>query len=971
MWCNLQFMKPALIMITKNIKSRHNDEFKIIMKKHYSILSLLLLFSLPGYSQIIDLSGTWRFAVDREEKGETDQWYLKTLNDQVELPGSMQTNKKGDPVGLKTPWVGSINDDSFFKKERYAHYRTSDNFKVPFWLQPDTYYTGVAWYQRDITIPKTWKRRSIHLFFERCHWESRVWIDGKEAGVRNVLSTPHEYDLTELLSPGKHTISVRIDNAVRNIDPGENSHSISDHTQGNWNGIVGNMYLKAKGLSYYKQLEIYPNPEKGKLIIKANVFNSTGKCKKADFEFYLEGKKTVEKRPIQPGENNLELSLPLPNNIKSWDEFSPNLYELSSVLRIGKEEQDSRTITFGCRTWSIKNGDLQLNGHPVFMRGTLHCAAFPLTGYPATDKEEWMRELRICKQYGINHIRFHSWCPPEAAFQAADELGLYLMIECSSWANQSSVIGDGDPIDEFIKEEAECIVRNYGNHPSFCMMAYGNEPAGKKMNDYLTEFVTYWKTRDNRRLYTSAAGWPNLPVNDFLSDANPRIQRWGEGIRSIINAQEPSTTYDWQDYTNKFTQPIISHEIGQWCAYPNFKEMRKYTGIYKPKNYEIFKENLAENSLSELADSFLLASGKLQTLCYKADIEAALRTPKFGGFQLLGLNDFPGQGTALVGVLDVFWEEKGYIDSEGYSHFCNSLVPLARIPKLIFENDETFTAQVEVANYYQKLKRPNISWSIKDSDGRNMAQGRFYVEKLEIGNCLPLSNISFNLNSIKEASRLNLEVTINEYTNDWDFWVYPAQKQIWDKTLLLIDSLDLKTIEYLKAGGKALLSLKQGSLNKNFGGDVSVGFSSIFWNTAWTKGQPPHTLGILCNPHHPALADFPTDYYSNYQWWDAMSHSGAIHIEKLSKEISPIIRVIDDWTTNRSLALLFEVKVGAGKLLISGIDFHKDMNKRPVARQLLYSLKKYMLSSSFNPNTTIQAETINLLTGDPSKPIEK
>ena len=278
---------------------------------------------------------------------------------------------------------------------------------------------------------------------------------------------------------------------------------------------------------------------------------------------------------------------------------------------------------------------------------------------------------------------------------------------------------------------------------------------------------------------------------------------------------------------------------------------------------------------------------------------------------------------------------------------------------------------MEVANYYQKLKRPNISWSIKDSDGRNMAQGRFYVEKLEIGNCLPLSNISFNLNSIKEASRLNLEVTINEYTNDWDFWVYPAQKQIWDKTLLLIDSLDLKTIEYLKAGGKALLSLKQGSLNKNFGGDVSVGFSSIFWNTAWTKGQAPHTLGILCNPHHPALADFPTDYYSNYQWWDAMSHSGAIHIEKLSKEISPIIRVIDDWTTNRSLALLFEVKVGAGKLLISGIDFHKDMNKRPVARQLLYSLKKYMLSSSFNPNTTIQAETINLLTGDPSKPIEK
>ena len=446
-----------------------------------------------------------------------------------------------------------------------------------------------------------------------------------------------------------------------------------------------------------------------------------------------------------------------------------------------------------------------------------------------------------------------------------------------------------------------------------------------------------------------AAGWPNLPVNDFLSDATPRIQQWGAGLKSIINSKAPSTTYDWRNYTQKFKQPFISHEIGQWCVYPNFQEMKKYTGVYQARNFEIFQESLKENGLIQLADSFLLASGKLQTLCYKADIEAALRTPDFGGFQLLGLNDFPGQGTALVGTLDVFWEGKGYVTAEEYSRFCNSLVPLARIPKLVLENNETFTAAVEVANFYRPLTQPKANWTIRDSSGHTLNQGNFNVTRLDIGNCLPLGNISFNLSNTHKACQLKLEVTVDGHSNDWDFWVYPSQKQVWDEALLLTDTLDQKAIDCLQAGGKVLLSLKKGSLNKTMGGEVAVGFSSIFWNTAWTNGQAPHTLGILCNPSHPALRDFPTDYYSNYQWWDAMSHSDAIHLSKLSKDIQPLVRVIDDWVTNRSLGLLFEVKVGNGKLLVSGIDFHQNMDNRPAARQLLYSLKQYMKSECFNP----------------------
>lgn len=927
-------------------------------KRFYIALSFLL-YTLQHQAQQINLGGIWRFAIDKEEVGISEQWYLHTLQDHIQLPGSMLTNGKGDSVNLQTPWTGSLFDKSFFEQDKFERYRKADNFKVPFWLQPAKYYAGVSWYQRDIEIPETWKNKVIRLFFERCHWESRIWIDGVEVGMQNTLSAPQEYDLTDFLTPGKHVISVRIDNKIRNIDPGENSHSISDHTQGNWNGIVGEMFLKANSRIYYEDIALFPSLKEGKLIVKANIYNTENNKKKIDLLFRIKGNEIQERRVVYPGNNKLELELPLPNEIDYWDEFHPNLYTLNCELRISKHQLDKQQFTFGCREWSVKEGILHLNGHPAFMRGTLHCASFPLTGYPSTDKKEWLREFRICKKYGINHIRFHSWCPPEAAFKAADELGLYCQIECSSWPNQSTTIGDGKPVDAFLLAEAEHIVKVYGNHPSFCMLAHGNEPGGKNQNKYLTDFVSYWKARDGRRLYTAASGWPNIPESDFLIDAKPRIQHWEEGLGSILNSKEPSTDYDWREYTSRFSQPFISHEIGQWCVYPNFKEMKKYTGVYKPRNFEIFQESLKENGLETLADSFLIASGKLQTLCYKADIEAALRTPGFGGFQLLGLNDFTGQGTALVGALDAFWEEKGYVTSEEYNRFCNSIVPLARMSKLIFENKEEFVAQIEVANYENELNKPEISWIVKDNTRKTVKRGAFSVDKVSIGNCQKLGTIRFALGNIERPCQLNLEVSIAGHKNDWDFWVYPVQKtSTKDNDIMLTDYLDEAAVERLNAGGKVLLSLKKGSLKDEYGGDIAIGFSSIFWNTSWTNQQAPHTLGILCNPQHPALSHFPTEFHSNYQWWDAISHSSAIRIDKITKGTPPIIRIIDDWFTNRPLALLFEVKIGNGKLLVSGIDFHQDMETRLPARQLLFSLKNYMQSSLFSPTDAIDLGTI-------------
>ena len=942
------------------------------MKHKFILIAALAVLTIscqkPVVEQKINLAGTWQFAMDPSDKGFAESWFKHALTDSLKLPGSLTSNGKGDDITLKTPWTGQIVDSSYYKNPEYAKFREPGNIKIPFWLQPLKYYKGAAWYQKEVTVPENWSRLSVGLFLERCHWESRLWVDNTEIGMQNSLGTPHQYDLSKILVPGKHRLTICIDNRVKNIDPGVNSHSISDHTQSNWNGIIGQMYLEARPLVNINNIQVYPDIQNKKIAVKIKVQNPTGKTNSVSLNLDMQenGKSKTERFELKEGENILSMNLDLGNEVKLWNEFHPYMYSLTASLKDQTSGQtDIQTTTFGMREFKAVGRQIQINGQPTFLRGTLECAIFPKTGYPATDIAEWLRIFNVCRAHGLNHMRFHSWCPPKAAFDAADQTGFYLQVECSSWANQSTTIGDGKPFDKYLYEESQRMVEEYGNHPSFCMMVYGNEPGGKNLVPFLTDFVKFWKNKDNRRIYTAGSGWPIIPESDYLSTPDPRIQGWGQELKSIINGEAPRSDYDWSAFNSKFPQPVVSHEIGQWCVYPDFKEIPKYDGVLKARNFELFQETLKDHGMAQLADSFLLASGKLQALCYKADIEAAMRTKDFGGFQLLDLHDFPGQGTALVGVLDPFWGEKGYISPAEYKRFCNSTVPLARMKKFIFTNNETFEALVEVANYGDgAIAACTPEWKISGQKGQIIASGKFAVADIPLGNGIVLGDVSFPLAKVESPEMLKLEVTVNGLINGWDFWVYPAKKAVisGEEQIRIVQKLDDQTEQFLKNGGSVLLNLKKGTLSKGMGGDVKIGFSSIFWNTAWTHGQAPNTLGILCNPNHPALADFPTEYHSNYQWWDAMSHSGAINISTFPKDIHPIVRVIDDWVTNRPLALILEAKVGKGKILISGIDLTTDLDKRPEAQQLLFSLKKYISGGKFNPKVALQPENLKALT---------
>jgi GH18 family chitinase len=929
--------------------------------------------ALRGEEDRIPLSGVWRFELDPSDEGLPSFWEKRTLPERIRLPGVLQAQGFGEDVTVDTKWTGEIVDRSFFSSPRYEPYRRPGNVKVPFWLQPDKHYVGPAWFERDIAVPPEWKGRRVVLHLERPHWQTIVWLDGDVVGSNDSLSTPHEYDLGSP-APGPHRLTVCVDNRLV-VDVGLNSHSVTDHTQGNWNGIVGPIELRATSPVWIEDLQVMPHLEMHHLeaqavTVRGAIGNATRHAGRGEvrLEVALAGVPSPEPKTLAVEWNasggTFEVDIPLGTNVRLWDEFSPVLQVLRADLQT-PHGRDQRTVRFGLREIGTQGTQFVVNGRKTFFRGTLECAVFPKTGHPPTDVASWQRIVRTAKAHGLNMIRFHSWCPPEAAFAAADQEGFYYQVEVASWANSSTRLGAGLAIDDWVYRETARILKAYGNHPSFVLLPYGNEPAGRD-REFLGRWVEHWKARDPRRLYTSASGWPQIPENQFHVTPDPRIQAWGAGLASRVNAKPPETRTDYRDYVRARAVPVISHEIGQWCAYPNLAERAKYTGYLKAKNFDIFADTLAAAGMADEAGAFLHASGKLQALLYKEDVESALRTPGMGGFQLLDLHDFPGQGTALVGVLDPFWDSKGYITADEFRRFAGETVPLARLDRRVFTTADTLEADVEVAHFGKApLLGARPAWRLVRDDGRTVAHGALATRDVPVDSGVALGRVRVKLSPLAAPRRYRLVVGLEgtRFENDWDVWVYAPRVDVGvPKGVTLTTALDDATEARLRDGGRVVLLVPPDRVRGDALGKVELGFSSIFWNTAWTSRQAPHTLGVLVDPAHPAFAAFPTEDHSDWQWWYLVSRAGAMILDGLPQELRPTVQVIDDWFTNRRLGLVFEARVGKGRLLVTSIDLERDLDANVVARQMRHSLLQYAASDRFSPKVEVSPDAVRGLT---------
>lgn len=925
-------------------------------------------FAASPPAGVQSLEGEWRFALDRADAGVAGRWWEKPLEQRVHLPGTLPAQGIGDPVTLDTPWTGTIFDRSFFNAPEYAAYRQPGRIKVPFWLQPDKVYVGAAWYQRDVEIPAAWAGRRVVLTLERAHWQTRVWLDGREMGTDDSLSTAHVYDFGASLTSGSHMLTIRVDNRLV-VGVGENSHSVTDSTQGNWNGLVGRLELSATAPVWINVVQVFPSAATRRVTARGRVRATAGQSPSVDVTLAVGAMPAQSVKASTDGTFTAELSLGA--DAALWDEFHPALHELTVTLANG----ETRTVAFGLRDIATAGTQFTLNGRPLFLRGALDCCIFPRTGHPPTDVESWRRQLATIRAHGLNHVRFHSWCPPEAAFVAGDELGMYFHVECGLWANSAPTlgpnapagVGDGAPVDRWLYTETERILRAYGSHPSFLLLAHGNEPGGPKQAEFLAAWVRHFRALDSRRLYTAASGWPEVADSQFFVSSDPRIHQWGDGLKCRLNGLPPATTADYRAIVAKRSVPMIAHEIGQWSAYPALVTAPKFTGPLKARSHEIFADTLAAHGMADEANAFLQASGRLQAICYKEEIESELRTPGLGGFQLLGLQDFPGQGTAPVGVLDCFWESKGYVDAAEFHRFCSETVPLARLSKRVFTADETLSAEIEVAHFGPNaLKGAVAAWRLVADGGAIIARSQLPAMDVATGRTTSLGNISVALRTASTPAHCKLVVALEGTTaeNDWDIWIYPSHvDSAVPAGVQVATALDAPTLAALEAGGRVLLTLAPERVRGDARGRVELGFTPIFWNTACTQRQAPHTLGLLCDPKHPALAEFPTEAHTDWQWWYVVSRAGAMILDGLPMELRPIVQPIDDWFTNRRLGLVFEACVGRGRLLVCSVDLTRDDN--PVGRQLRASLLRYAASPVFEPKVAVTAEQIRRLTAEP------
>lgn len=891
------------------------------------------------------LAGEWQVRLDSKVVGLSQNWIAPEVQFEqtMTLPGT--TDEAGLGVDLAMQPVVS--------KEGLARLHRKHSF------------IGPVWYRRTIEIPEDWKGHRISLSLERVIWESQVWINGQPIGKQNSLSAPHVFDLGSL-APGRHELVIRVDNRQQ-FDVGR-SHAYTEDTQSIWNGIVGQIELRVTPPVWIDAVRVALDPAKAGAEVR--ISNATGEKGEGTLIGKLTGPGIDEefKVPVQWDAKGGSVFLDFKSkNLPLWSEFAPNLCKLALTLQT-PAGSDSKEVSCGFRKIATDGPALLLDGQRIFLRGTHEGVTFPLTGYAPMDVEGWRRLFKVLKEWGLNHLRFHSYCPPEACFTAADEEGIYLQAELPLWTGDLGKPGDADRV-AWIRDEAKRIFEAYGNHPSLVLFSLGNELHGKY--EFMKTLLAELQQADPRRLYTSTSnrlwivdapektGEKDGPpeTDDFLVERAIRIDGKIQGMRGqAFFDREPNTTDDFSAILARTNKPLLTHEIGQWNVFPNLAEISKYKGVLRPINLEAIRDDLKKNSLLEQAADFTRASGKFAAELYKQEIELALRSHPLAGYQLLDLHDYPGQGSAHVGFLDSFWDSKGVADPAAFREVAGPVVPLVRMPKRVYTSNETFAAKVEFANFSQQpLAAVSTKWELRSPEGL-IAEGNLPAVDIPLGACHPAGEIQIPLSGVTKPTVATLTLTAGAAKNSWRLWIVPPAATIDAAGVLVTPSLR-EAKAALEKGGRVLYTPAKAAIRQR----QDTAFLPCFWSPVYFTNQAG-TMGLLIDNKHSALADFPTADHSDWQWWSILTPSpGAVVLDQVALKSKPIVQVIDAFSRNQKLGLAFEGKVGAGHLVICAADFSEAALQDPMRRQLRSSLVRYLSKSKTPPSDELTSAQLDQL----------
>lgn len=895
--------------------------------------------------QTIPLAGTWRFALDPYDRGLEQEWWLRRLGLEIDLPGT--TDLAGYGGAQPRSWT-RLN-------RRHA-------------------YTGAAWYQVDFEVGGT--PRTAELYLERVMWVSRAWLNGRELGRRDSLCVPHRYDLGPALRPGRNTLTLCIDNR-KPVHVGVFASSFSDESQTNWNGVVGEVSVRVSDGPVLSGCALRSRAGDGRVTVSGRVSGATAATVRVGIAS-VDGSRLFargEGEAVETGDGDREFRItvaPSPD-IPRWSPWEPRRILAWAEAGTGESAARCEWVT-GLRRVEARGRGFQFDGRPVFLRGNVEAALHPLTGHPPMDVARW-REIMAClREFGMNHLRFHCWCPPRACFQAADEAGIVLQPEAPFWVGQLDTHPDRA---EYLAAEAHRILAEYGEHPSFALFSMGNElsPAHGEVLSRLVEEV---RAADDRRLVTATTGH-FIPADDrtgFADDFLASLQTRKGALRGHHRFMftPPETATDYSPALEGLDLPMVSHEVGQWTVMPVPGAADDFTGPTRAGNLELFAERAAANGIADSAALLYQASMAWWLDLMKEEHEAQRRTPGIAGYQDLGLTDQMGWGTALVGCVDALWRPKPGVDAAKYCRANDDTVVLARMPKRVWHADEVFEAVIECAHHGPvDLDAPRAVWRIEDEAGVTAAQG--VVEgapgQVRPGGVVRIGTVhadgavlATGLGQGRLGARrlvVSVECAAGRWENDWRIWVKrPAAGPVAPAAGVTVAAGWPAAREALRDGGRVVL------FDRVAGGErVEHHLPTVFWSFGFNPG-PHRSTGLAIEGDPPALEDFPHDGRADWHWWELCRQARATVLSSVPG-IQPLVHSIDTPHRGEKCALLWEARTpGGGRLLVTTLDLDDPGRERPVADALRRCLLEYAAGPDFEPGTELTFDVLDRVLGEPA-----
>ena len=878
----------------------------------------------------------------------------------VTLPGTLDESRVGQP---DRP-AGAVHPDAALGQAE------AQDGPITTRLTRKYTYEGPVTFSHTIRVQPP-KGERVFLEAERAR-SLRLRLNGEEISHfgPETLSTPHMFEVTGKLT-GEDRLELLSDNSCPGL-PREailNSSAATDETQTNWNGIVGRFRLVTRPQTFFSGLRVYPQGDGSvRVEVELDALEEGEDAITLTCEAFSAPVRQAVTR--KAGKTALCLEIPVRADAARWDEEEGNLYTLEAALDSGARRQE----TFGLRIFGVdQEGRFSLNGRRIFLRSEANCAVFPETGYPPMDLDSWIKIFRRYRDYGVNCVRFHSYCPPQAAFEAGDRLGILIQPELSQWDPRTAF--ESPEAWSYYTAELEAILKTYANHPSFVLLTFGNElHAGARGHERMDRLLRRARELDPTRRYAegsnphygarvygrengfyTAQEYLGLPLRGTFSCG----ENQGSWLKGYINNQYPSAQVNYDQAVERLRQdtpvPVFSFEVGQFQVLPELEEIERFRGVTDPVNLRVVRDRAKAQGLERDWKDMVQASGELARLAYREEVEAALRTPGMSGISLLGLQDFPGQGTALVGMLDAHLQPKPYpfARPEAFRAFFRAQLPLVLLPRYTFTTGECLRALVKMANYGKTPLAGRLTYTL--SGGGKTVTGDLGEVMAPVGELADVGELELSLEGWTEAVQLELTVSLGGAENVYPLWVYPDEEPVCPAQVLESRQLDEAVWERLKQGGTVYLAPP--STPEALPRSMKGQFTTDFWSVGTFPNQEGG-MGLLIDGNHPLFCTFPTQSHTNWQWWP-MACQRAV---ELPRDIRPIVTQLDTFARLRHMGMLFECRCGGGRLLFSSMDLNS-LNQYPEARALQRAIYRYLDSPDFCPGQELSVQALADLLG--------